>query len=63
METTLENLANGQALQSLFSVAVAAYLLLRLEKRITALTEAINLLRHCPTCRLSPFEPRTLEDE
>lgn len=33
--------------QSGFSVAVAAYLLVRMESRLEALTQAINELRHC----------------
>ena len=44
----------GAALQGGFSVAVAAFLLLRMERELRALREAIVLLRHCQTCRLSP---------
>jgi hypothetical protein len=40
MEEMLANIA-----QSGFSVAVAAYLLIRMEKRLEALTEAIRELR------------------
>ena len=43
----------GAALQGGFSVAVSAFLLLRMER---GLREAISLLRHCQTCRLSPLE-------
>lgn len=39
--------------QGVFSIVVACYLLLRMENRIAALTEAINRLRHCATCRFS----------
>lgn len=44
----------GAALQGGFSVVVAAFLLLRMERELRALREAIVLLRHCQTCRLSP---------
>ncbi|MGI6252139.1 MAG: YvrJ family protein [Aminivibrio sp.] len=33
-----------------FPAAVAAYLLLRLEKRLEDLSAAIEKLRHCQTC-------------
>lgn len=46
----------GAALQGGFSVAVSAFLLLRMERELRALREAISLLRHCQTCRLSPLE-------
>lgn len=46
----------GAALQGGFSVAVSAFLLLRMERELRALREAITLLRHCQTCRLSPLE-------
>ncbi len=39
--------------QSGFSVAVAAYLLVRMESRLEALTQAINELRHC--CSPAPM--------
>lgn len=45
--------------QNSFSVAVAAFLLLRMEKRLAALTDAIKLLRYCSTCVLSPFMDAT----
>lgn len=37
-----------------FSVAVAAFLLIRMEKELRLLREAIEGLRHCQTCTLSP---------
>lgn len=37
-----------------FPVVVAAYLLVRMEKELRALRGAIEQLRHCSTCRLSP---------
>lgn len=42
-------------LQGGFAVAVAAFMLLRMEKRLDELTKAIVLLRHCQTCKLSPW--------
>lgn len=42
-------------LQSGFSVAVAAFLLLRMERELRGLRRAIELLRHCQTCKLSPW--------
>lgn len=42
-------------LQGGFAVAVAAFMLLRMEKRLNELTKAIALLRHCQTCKLSPW--------
>ena len=44
-----------------FPVAVAAFLLLRLEKRIEGLTEAIERLRHCQTCMFSPQRERDIK--
>lgn len=41
---------------NLFSVAVAAFLLLRMEKRLSQLTDAINGLKHCQTCTLQGQE-------
>jgi hypothetical protein len=34
-----------------FAILVAAYLLVRLERKIAALTEAISNLRYCQVCR------------
>jgi hypothetical protein len=42
--------------QSCFSVGVAAFLLCRMEKELKALRQAIETLRHCPNCRLSPWQ-------
>ena len=42
-------------LQNGFSVAVAAFLLLRMERELRGLREAIERLRHCQTCRFSPM--------
>ena len=41
------------ALQDLFSVAVAAFLLLRMERELKGLREAIDRLRRCQSCRFS----------
>lgn len=48
--------------QGIFSIAVAAFLLMRMEKKLSALTEAINRLSHCPTCKISPWHI-SLKDE
>lgn len=42
-------------LQNGFSVAVAAFLLLRMERELRGLREAIDRLRHCQNCRFSPL--------
>jgi len=41
-----------------FSVVVAAYLLVRIEKKISDLTEAITELRHCMEVKVARFEAR-----
>lgn len=38
-----------------FSVAVAAFLLLRMEKELRLLRTAIEHLQHCQSCRFSPI--------
>ncbi len=50
------------ALQNGFSVTVAAFLLLRMERELRGLREAIDRLRHCQNCRFSPLSPLTSED-
>ena len=45
----------GGVLDKTFSVAVAAFLLLRMERELRLLRTAIEGLRHCATCTLSPF--------
>ena len=42
-------------LQASFSVVVAAFLLFRMERELRLLRDAINNLRHCQTCVLSPW--------
>ena len=42
-------------LQNSFSVVVAAFLLLRMERELRLLRGAIETLRHCAVCRLSPL--------
>jgi len=39
--------------QTTFSIAVAAFLLLRMEREMRALREAIDKLRYCQICRFS----------
>ena len=39
-----------------FPVAVAVFLLLRMEKELKALRMAIERLRHCQTCKFSEFD-------
>lgn len=39
-----------------FSVAVSMYLLVRVERTLERLIRAVELMRHCPTCKLSPFD-------
>ena len=39
-------------------VAVAAFLLLRMEKELKMLRVAIERLRHCQTCRFSEFDEK-----
>ena len=41
-------------LQNCFSIVVAAFLLLRMEGEMKALREAIDRLRLCQVCRISP---------
>jgi hypothetical protein len=44
-------------LQSGFSIVVAAFLLLRMERELRALRQSIDRLRHCQVCRFAPGEP------
>ena len=44
-----------------FSVAVAAFLLLRMEKELRALRKAIERLRHCQVCKFSEFDEESGE--
>jgi hypothetical protein len=41
-------------LQNCFSIVVAAFLLLRMERELRVLREAIDRLRHCQVCRFAP---------
>jgi len=47
----------NSALQSSFSVVVAAFLLLRQEKELRRLSTAIEQLRRCQICKLAPPVP------
>lgn len=42
-------------LQGSFAIAVAAFLLLRMENELKKLRAAIETLRHCQTCTASPW--------
>ena len=44
-----------------FPVAVAAFLLLRMEKELRALRKAIERLRHCQVCKFSEFDKESGE--
>ncbi len=51
-------------LQSGFSIVVAAFLLLRMERELRVLREAIDRLRYCQICRFAPVVPiDSLEEE
>lgn len=52
----IETFLSG-ALQGMFSVAVAAFLLVRMEGELKALRKAIERLQHCQRCLMSPFLP------
>lgn len=61
MELNLTSFLEGS-----FSILVAAFLLLRIEKRMDELTAAITMLKHCQVCRHSPFiviaeEPQAID--
>ena len=43
-------------LQNCFSIVVAAFLLLRMERELRGLREAIDRLRHCQVCRFASAE-------
>jgi hypothetical protein len=49
VETFVESM-----LQSCFSIAVSAFLLLRMEGELRALRGAIDRLRYCQVCRFAP---------
>lgn len=60
------NMDIGAFLEGSFSILVAAFLLLRIEKRMDDLTSAITMLRHCQVCRHSPLiylPPKEIQDE
>ena len=46
IDAIVKNVFNGS-----FSVVVAAFLLLRMEKELRLLRESIEALRHCSICR------------
>ncbi|MDR1376680.1 MAG: YvrJ family protein [Synergistaceae bacterium] len=50
-------------LQNCFSIVVAAFLLLRMERELRVLREAIDRLRHCQVCRFSSAQADVPEEE
>ena len=51
-------------LQNCFSIVVAAFLLLRTERELRGLREAIDRLRYCQVCRFAPLVAAdTFEDD
>ncbi|MBR0097070.1 MAG: YvrJ family protein [Synergistaceae bacterium] len=46
-----------------FAIAVAAFLLIRVEHQLKKLTDAILLLRHCQICRLSVWRLKLADDD
>jgi 16S rRNA U1498 N3-methylase RsmE len=50
----VEGLFSSQTLQSCFAIGVAAFLLIRLERELRRLSEAIEQLRRCQVCRFNP---------
>jgi hypothetical protein len=51
-----EGIFTSQLLQSSFAIGVAAFLLIRLERELRRLSEAIEQLRLCEVCRFKPDE-------
>ncbi|MDR1979085.1 MAG: YvrJ family protein [Synergistaceae bacterium] len=47
-------------LQNCFSIAVSAFLLLRMEGELRALRGAIDRLRYCQICRFAPLPSATV---
>lgn len=45
----------GNIVDKAFSIVVAAFLLLRMERELRALRGAIEGLRHCAVCVMSPL--------
>ncbi len=56
MEINMESFFQGG-----FSVVVAGFLLVRMERELRLLREAIERLRHCQTCTLSPANQKREE--
>ncbi|MCR4818527.1 MAG: YvrJ family protein [Fretibacterium sp.] len=54
----MENVFGGM-IDKAFSVAVSAFLLLRMERELKLLRASIDRLRHCSVCAISPLN----EDE
>ncbi len=49
----------GSIIDKTFSIAVSAFLLLRMERELKLLRASIDRLRHCAVCTISPLN----EDE
>jgi hypothetical protein len=50
-------------LQNCFSIVVSAFLLLRMERELRGLREAIDRLRRCQVCRFGVLEAGLWEEE
>jgi hypothetical protein len=49
-------------LQNCFSIVVSAFLLLRMERELRGLREAIDRLRYCQVCRFAPVSFAPVSD-
>ena len=45
----------GGIIDKTFSIAVSAFLLLRMERELKLLRMSIDRLRHCAVCKISPL--------
>jgi hypothetical protein len=50
----MDFLLSPEWLQSGFAICVAAFLLIRLERELRRLSQAIEQLRRCQVCRFGP---------
>lgn len=50
----MDNVFSG-IVDKAFSIAVSAFLLLRMERELRALRASIDRLRHCAQCKISPL--------
>lgn len=49
----------GGIIDKAFSIAVSAFLLMRMERELKQLRVSIDRLRHCAQCKLSPLNDET----